>query len=104
METSRLTNLAMGRQIRMEASRLTNPACAGGQSGILRTNQPGNRSNDQFGNSRTPIIDTVGQISAEINWEYALIERLDERDLSTHLIRFASPAQSTTPHLRTISS
>jgi protein involved in polysaccharide export with SLBB domain len=59
-----------------------------GQSGILRTNQPGNRSNDQFGNSRTPIIDTVGQISAEINWEYALIERLDERDLSTHLIPF----------------
>ena len=59
-----------------------------GQSGILHTNQPGNRSNDQFWNSRTPIIDTVGQISAEINWEYALIERLDERDLSTHLIPF----------------
>jgi len=60
-----------------------------GQSGILRTNQPGgNQSNEQFWNSRTPIIDTVGQISAEINWEYALIERLDERDLSTHLIPF----------------
>jgi protein involved in polysaccharide export with SLBB domain len=59
-----------------------------GQSGILRTNQSGNQSNGQSGNSRTPIIDTVGQISAEINWEYALIERLDERDLSTHLIPF----------------
>jgi protein involved in polysaccharide export with SLBB domain len=59
-----------------------------GQSGILRTNQPGNQRNGQSGNSRTPIIDTVGQISAEINWEYALIERLDERDLSTHLIPF----------------
>jgi protein involved in polysaccharide export with SLBB domain len=59
-----------------------------GQSGILRTNQSGNQRNDQFWNSRTPIIDTVGQISAEINWEYALIERLDERDLSTHLIPF----------------
>lgn len=36
----------------------------------------------------TPTIATVGKISAEINWEYAVIERLDERDLSTHLIPF----------------
>jgi protein involved in polysaccharide export with SLBB domain len=59
-----------------------------GESGGLRLNQTGNQRNDQFWNSRTPIIDTVGRISAEINWEYALIERLDERDLSTHLIPF----------------
>jgi len=59
-----------------------------GQSGILHTNQPGNQSNDPTGNLRTPIIDTVGKTSAEINWEYALIERLDERDLSTRLIPF----------------
>jgi protein involved in polysaccharide export with SLBB domain len=59
-----------------------------GQSGILHTNQPGNQSNDPFWNARTPIIDTVGQTNAEINWEYALIERLDERDLSTRLIPF----------------
>ena len=30
----------------------------------------------------------IGQNNAEINWEYALIERLDERDLSTRLIPF----------------
>lgn len=36
----------------------------------------------------TPTIATVGKISAEINWQYAVIERLDERDLSTHLIPF----------------
>ncbi len=59
-----------------------------GQFGILRTNQTGNQSGDQFMNSRTPIIDTIGKNSAEINWEYALIERLDERDLSTRLIPF----------------
>jgi protein involved in polysaccharide export with SLBB domain len=59
-----------------------------GQSGILRTNQPGNQSTDPTENQRTPIIDTVGKTSAEINWEYALIERLDERDLSTRLIPF----------------
>jgi protein involved in polysaccharide export with SLBB domain len=50
--------------------------------------QTGQQSNDPTGNLRTPIIDTVGKTSAEINWEYALIERLDERDLSTHLIPF----------------
>lgn len=58
------------------------------QSRVLHGNEPGNQSNDQFRYSRTPIIDTVGHNSAEINWEYALIERLDERDLSTHLIPF----------------
>jgi protein involved in polysaccharide export with SLBB domain len=59
-----------------------------GQPGILRTNPSGNQSSDQSANSRTPIIDTIGKNSAEINWEYALIERLDERDLSTRLIPF----------------
>jgi protein involved in polysaccharide export with SLBB domain len=58
------------------------------QSGMLSTNQLGNQSNGQSINSRTPTIDTVGQISAEVNWEYALIERLDEHDLSTRLIPF----------------
>jgi protein involved in polysaccharide export with SLBB domain len=59
-----------------------------GQSGSLRTNQPGNQGIDQTMNLRTPIIDTVGKTSAEINWDYALIERLDEHDLSTRLIPF----------------
>ncbi len=58
------------------------------QFGLLSINQLGNRSNGQSINPLTPIIDTVGQNSAEINWEYALIERLDERDLSTRLISF----------------
>jgi protein involved in polysaccharide export with SLBB domain len=35
-----------------------------------------------------PIITTIGRNNAEINWDYALIERLDERDLSTRLIPF----------------
>jgi protein involved in polysaccharide export with SLBB domain len=30
----------------------------------------------------------IGETSAEINWEYAVIERLDPRDLSTRLIAF----------------
>ena len=34
------------------------------------------------------MIDTVGRNNAEINWEYAVIERLDEHDLSTRLIPF----------------
>ena len=40
----------------------------------------------QGAGSRT--IASIGQNSAEINWEYALIERLDEQDLSTRLIPF----------------
>jgi polysaccharide biosynthesis/export protein len=58
------------------------------------TDQPGNQPNDKSpssdhqANSRTPMIATVGQNNAEINWEYAVIERLDEHDLSTRLIPF----------------
>jgi polysaccharide export outer membrane protein len=35
------------------------------------------------------LVTSIGKNSAEINWEYALIERLDEHDLSTHLIPFS---------------
>jgi polysaccharide export outer membrane protein len=58
------------------------------------TDHPGNQRNDmseggdRSGNSRTTMIATVGQNNAEINWEYAVIERLDEHDLSTRLIPF----------------
>ena len=63
-------------------------------------NQPRDQNYDMQGNpmranerERVPgapsqAITSVGKNSAEINWEYALIERLDERDLSTHLIPF----------------
>jgi protein involved in polysaccharide export with SLBB domain len=63
-------------------------------------NQPGEQNVDAQGNpirpnergrvpgAVSPAIAAVGRNSAEINWEYALIERLDEHDLSTHLIPF----------------
>jgi protein involved in polysaccharide export with SLBB domain len=59
-------------------------------------NSPDNQNMDPFGSRRTDqpgsdasrVIATIGRNSAEINWEYALIERLDERDLSSHLIPF----------------
>jgi protein involved in polysaccharide export with SLBB domain len=54
--------------------------------------QPGNTSGDQRGDQPEDLgsrkIPGIGQNSAEINWEYALIERLDDRDLSTRLIPF----------------
>jgi polysaccharide biosynthesis/export protein len=80
--------------------------------GDQRTDESGNPRTDAFGNPRTDAFGSqrmdafgnqrmdqpgetdfrttasIGQNSAEINWEYALIERLDERDLSTHLIPF----------------
>jgi polysaccharide biosynthesis/export protein len=45
-------------------------------------------TSDQSGNSRMTMIASVGKNNAEINWEYAVIERLDEHDLSTRLIPF----------------
>jgi polysaccharide export outer membrane protein len=53
-----------------------------------RTGQLGSSQTDQTGASRKSVIDSVGQNSAEINWEYAVIERLDDHDLSTRLIPF----------------
>ncbi len=38
--------------------------------------------------NRRSTITTVGQNNTEINWEYAVIERLDQHDLSTRLIPF----------------
>jgi protein involved in polysaccharide export with SLBB domain len=56
--------------------------------GNPRTDALGNQSTDQPGEAGSRTTASIGQNSAEINWEYALIERLDERDLSTRLIPF----------------
>lgn len=42
----------------------------------------------QGAEATSQAVTSVGRNSAEINWEYALIERLDEHDLSTRLIPF----------------
>jgi polysaccharide export outer membrane protein len=58
------------------------------------TDHPDNQRDDMSGigdrseKSRPTMIATVGQNNAEINWEYAVIERLDDHDLSTRLIPF----------------
>ena len=62
----------------------------------MRTDRLSDPRTDQFANptstrsetERSSIIETIGQNSAEINWEYAVIERLDDHDLSTRLIPF----------------
>ena len=59
-----------------------------GQNGNAPRAAYGNSRADQTGGRRPALIDTVGRNSAEINWGYALIERLDSRDLSTRLIPF----------------
>ena len=62
-----------------------------------RPDQSGRSSTDQFSENRQmstsepdpkAAIEAIGKNSAEINWEYAVIERLDDQDLSTHLIPF----------------
>lgn len=67
-----------------------------GASEDPRTDAAGNQQTDALGNPRTSQLEAagsrtvaaIGQNSAEINWEYALLERLDEHDLSTQLIPF----------------
>jgi len=53
-----------------------------------RTEESRSSDSDPLGSSRTRMIDSIGKNSAEINWEYAVIERLDNHDLSTRLIPF----------------
>jgi protein involved in polysaccharide export with SLBB domain len=61
----------------------------GGAAGDRRTDALGNpRTGQQEDAASSRIVSSIGQNSAEINWEYALIERLDEHDLSTRLIPF----------------
>jgi polysaccharide biosynthesis/export protein len=69
----------------------------GNPDDMQRTNQSGRQGTDQFvDNPQTgateddtkAAIEAVGKNSAEINWEYAVIERLDHQDLSTQLIPF----------------
>ncbi len=54
--------------------------------GSPRTDALGNPHADQGADFGT--TSSIGRNSAEINWQYALIERLDEHDLSTNLIPF----------------
>jgi len=42
----------------------------------------------QPGDTGSKTVASIGQNSTEVNWQYALIERLDEHDLSTQLIAF----------------
>jgi protein involved in polysaccharide export with SLBB domain len=54
-----------------------------------QTNDGGTRQGvDGLEAGKSRDVTSIGKNSAEINWEYALIERLDERDLSTQLIPF----------------
>lgn len=70
----------------------TNPteiASGQGQSDAQNQNQPTDTQPGKTADAdETPTVATVGKITAEINWEYAVVERLDRHDLSTHLIPF----------------
>ncbi len=60
-----------------------------GRKPIVKESDEG--SIDPFERSNTfqaSTLSSIGQNSAEINWDYAVIERLDDRDLSTLLIPF----------------
>jgi protein involved in polysaccharide export with SLBB domain len=59
------------------------------QTGSSQTSQSsGITQNRQTGSSQADLISDITQKSAEINWNYAVIERLDDHDLTTRLIPF----------------
>ena len=91
----RLASSVTGAWTSSKTSRRTSQAINGPtRSTTSPPSSPDNQRNDmsgggdRLGNSRTTMIANVGQNNAEINWEYAVIERLDEHDLSTRLIPF----------------
>jgi len=47
-----------------------------------------NDENRRAGNAHVDMMNDLAVHSAEINWEYAAIERLDEGDLTTHVVAF----------------
>ena len=57
-------------------------------SGNPRSDAMGDPNTAQPEGTGSRTVTSIGQNSAEINWEYALIERLDDRDLSTRLVPF----------------
>jgi polysaccharide export outer membrane protein len=54
----------------------------------LITNEHWNLQNSAAGGGAPNVMADVASRSAEINWAYATVERLDERDFSTRLIPF----------------
>ena len=55
---------------------------------FLITNSHWNLENHSADNAHPEMMADLAQTNAEINWEYAVIERLDEHDLSTRLVAF----------------
>jgi len=54
----------------------------------LVTNEHWNQQNHLADERHTNMMTDIALTNAEINWDYAAIERLDEHDLSTRLITF----------------
>ena len=55
---------------------------------VLVTNDHWNQQNHLSDERHTDMLTDIAETNAEINWDYAAIERLDEHDLSTRLIPF----------------
>jgi polysaccharide export outer membrane protein len=55
---------------------------------VLVTSDHWNQQNHRADERHTDMMTDIAETNAEINWDYAAIERLDEHDLSTRLIPF----------------
>jgi polysaccharide export outer membrane protein len=55
---------------------------------FLITREHWDQQNHVADDTHTELMTAVARANAEVNWDYAVIERLDARDLSTRLITF----------------
>jgi polysaccharide biosynthesis/export protein len=80
---------ASRRQSKPEDS--THSATAGSSQSDINSdmNREGNESGvNEDGTPKHSIVESIAANNSEINWDYAVIKRLDEHDLSTRLIAF----------------
>lgn len=59
-----------------------------GRQGAPNQGQGLNGTQDRTTVTQTQLVDSVRQLSEEVNWDYAVIERLNRNDLTTTLIPF----------------
>ncbi len=67
---------------------LNSPVAPGEAQENRQANRQANRQTIRQSTGQQQLIEQVRLLTAEINWDYAVIERLSERDLSTVLLPF----------------
>ena len=76
------------RQVSTRESQQTDSRESEQQVGNRQDRPVSDESSDPPDMSHTDLMADIGRTNAEIDWDYAVVERLDDHDLSTRLITF----------------